>query len=150
MSLLVNTGRRQNSDYTLNKSSKWYIVYICMVFRKGLSADKFYPYFAFESIIKIRNFIFVHFKFSCQSQLTSKTMTSKTKWCHEPSYTRLRKCCVSVSLLSEGSFGWLQNCIQWLLSPELLPLARYHDHFRFDKKLSIDILRKILWHFYLK
>ena len=27
--------------YTLNKSSKWYIVYICRVFQKGLFADEF-------------------------------------------------------------------------------------------------------------
>ena len=30
-------------SYTLNKSSKWYIVYIWRVFQKGLIADKFYP-----------------------------------------------------------------------------------------------------------
>ena len=29
-------------NYTLNKSSKWYIVYICRVFQKGLIVDKFF------------------------------------------------------------------------------------------------------------
>ena len=31
--------------YTLNKSSKGYIVYICKVVQKGWGAGKFYPYF---------------------------------------------------------------------------------------------------------
>ena len=66
--------------YTLNKSSKCYIVYICRVFRKGLNADKLYPYFDFQCIIKIQNFVFVHFKSSFQYQFTGITMTSKAKW----------------------------------------------------------------------
>ena len=32
-------------EYTLNKSSKWYIVYICRVCQTCLGADKFYTYF---------------------------------------------------------------------------------------------------------
>ena len=52
-------------------------MYICKVFRKGLNADKFYLYFDFQCIIKIHNFVFVHFKSSCKYQLTGKTMTSK-------------------------------------------------------------------------
>ena len=66
------------SFYTLNKSSKWYIVYSCRVFRKGLNADKLYPYFDFQCIIKIQNS--VHFKSSFQYQFTGITMTSKAKW----------------------------------------------------------------------
>ena len=120
-----------------------------MVFRKGLSADKFYPYFAFESIIKIQNFVFVHFKFSCQSQLTSKTMASKTKWRQGPNYTRLRNHCVFVSLLSEDSFRWLKKCIQWFLSPELSPLARYHDHFSVWQKVVHRHFKKYFTTFYL-
>ena len=49
-------------EYTLNKSSKWYTVYICRVFRKGLNADKFYPYLDFQCTIKIHSFDFAIFK----------------------------------------------------------------------------------------
>ena len=66
--------------YTLNKSSKWYIMFICRVFRKGLNADIFYIYFDFQCIIKMHDFSFVHFKSSCQYQFTGKTMTSRAKW----------------------------------------------------------------------
>ena len=58
--------------YTLNNSSKWYIAYICRVFRKGLNADKSYYYFNFLWIIKIHNVVFVHFMSSCQYQLPAK------------------------------------------------------------------------------
>ena len=77
-------GRTKHFKYTLNKSSKWYIVYICRVFRKGLNADKSYHYFDFLWKIKIHNVIFVHFEFSCQYQFTSKTMTPKAKWRLKP------------------------------------------------------------------
>ena len=70
--------------YTLNKSSKWYIVYICRVFLKGLSADKFCPYYDLKRKIKTNNFVFVHFKSSCQYQFTSKTVTAKAKWRLKP------------------------------------------------------------------
>ena len=33
----------RKKQYTLNKSSKWYIVYICRVLQKGLIAHEFYP-----------------------------------------------------------------------------------------------------------
>ena len=46
---------------------------------KALSADKFYPYIDFVSIIKKHNLVSVHFKFSCQYQFAGKTMTSKAK-----------------------------------------------------------------------
>ena len=39
-------------QYTLNKSSKWYIVYICRVFQKEWSADKFYPYFDVDASLR--------------------------------------------------------------------------------------------------
>ena len=70
--------------YTLNKSSKWYIVYICKVFRIGLNADKYHHYCDFLCIIKIVNVLFVHFESSCQYQFTDKTMTSKAKWRLKP------------------------------------------------------------------
>ena len=110
--------------YTLNKSSKWYIVYICRVSRKGLYADKFYPYFDFQCIIKIQNVVYVHFKSSCQYQFTDKTITSRAKWRLHPKYSRCRKCCASVKLLSEESFRWLQRCIQWIVLPELSQFYR--------------------------
>ena len=50
--------------YTLNRSSKWYIVYICRVFQKGLNADKFYHDFDFLYTINICNVVFIHFKSS--------------------------------------------------------------------------------------
>ena len=70
--------------YTLNKSSKWYIVHICRVFQTGLFADKFYQNFEVESLIKTNNFVFVHLKPSCQYPFTRKTMASKAKWRLKP------------------------------------------------------------------
>ena len=70
--------------YTLNKSSKWFIVHIWRVFQTGLFADEFYQKFEVESIIKTNNFVFVHLKSSCQYQFTKKTMAYKTKWRRKP------------------------------------------------------------------
>ena len=70
--------------YTLNKSSKWYIVRICRVFQEGLIADEFYPYSDLKYIIKTNNFVFVHLKSSFQYQFTRKTMASKAKWRLKP------------------------------------------------------------------
>ena len=93
--------------YTLNKSSKWYIEYICRVFQKGLNADKSFHYFDFLCIINISNVVFIHFKSSYQYQFTSKTMTSKAKWRLKAKQSRCRKCCASVKLLSENGFRWV-------------------------------------------
>ena len=109
---------------TLNKMSKWYIVYICRVYRKGLNADKSYHYFDFLWIIKKHNVVFVHFKSGCKYQFTGKTMTSKAKWRLKPKLSRCRKCCASVKLLSEESFRWLPKCIEWLVLPELSQFSR--------------------------
>ena len=65
--------------YTLNKSSKWYIVYICRVFLRGLIVDEFYPWFYLECINKTNNFVFIHLKSSCQYEFNRKTMASKSK-----------------------------------------------------------------------
>ena len=73
--------------YTINKSSKWYIVYICKVFQKGWRAGKFYPYFDFECIIKIHNFAFANFKSSCQYQFTSQTIASEAIVSQNKQYT---------------------------------------------------------------
>ena len=58
--------------YTLNKSFKWYIVYICRVFRKGLIVYEFYPYFDLECVINTNNFVYADLKSSCQFQSTKK------------------------------------------------------------------------------
>ena len=100
-----------HTHYTLNKSSKWYIVYISRVFPKGLNADKSYHYFGFLCIINISNVLCIHFKSSYQYQFTGKTMSSQAKWRLKQKQSRCRKCCASVKLLSEDSFRWLQKCI---------------------------------------
>ena len=95
--------------YTLSKSSKWYIVYICRVFHKGLIADKFYPWFNLECIIRTNNFVFIHLKFSCQNRFTRKMMASKATSRLKQEETRYRICCASINLFSEDSFRWLQK-----------------------------------------
>ena len=98
--------------YTLNKSSKLYIVYICRVLQNGLIAGEIYPLLYLEYIIQTNNVVFVHFKSSCQYQFTRKTMASKAKWRLTPEGKRFRKCCVSLNLLSDGSRRWLKNVLK--------------------------------------
>ena len=38
-----DTANAMYINYTLNKSFKWYKVYICRVLQKGFIADEFYP-----------------------------------------------------------------------------------------------------------
>ena len=67
-------------DYTLYKSSEWYIVYICMLFQRVLIVDEFFLCFGLERIIKTNNFVFIHLKSSCHFQFIRKTMVSNAKW----------------------------------------------------------------------
>ena len=63
---MKNTGLYGATCYTLNKSSNWYTGLICMVFQKIIVVVKFYPYFDYEYIKKIHNYVFGHFKSSCR------------------------------------------------------------------------------------